>query len=141
SRLPSRKRKEISVDTVQDEDPRAIQKKKMTMTVGVIIIILLIVSISFGAYQKNTKEKISLYKPRLTEAQHNFDESLNLLTLSPERARDHFLKSRELVDALVGEGVVDEELAALDTNLKENQGRVLGEYENEAQSFIDLSLL
>lgn len=134
-------RERLAIDESVEAQVELNKKRRATMSVGIITLILLVISIGFGVYQKNEKDKEMNYLPRLTEALHNFDEALSLYSISPERAREHFLKSKEVVDELMGEDIDIEELSELAQNLERERGRILGEYIATVDSFIDLSLL
>jgi len=137
SRLPERriyvKEGTIEMDTVQN--------RKLAVSVGVILLILLIVSIIFGIRQKKTKEEVDRYEPALEQAKHEYDESIDLYTLDVERSRELFLESKKKVESLKNEGIEDERLTQLINDIEQNQGKILGEYYNEPELFVDLSLL
>lgn len=137
SRLPERriyvKEGTIEMDTVQN--------RKLTISVGIILLILLIVSIIFGIRQKKTKEEIGKYEPILEQAKHEYDESINLFSLDIKRSRELFLESKKKIDSLKEEGIEDERLAQLINDIEQNQGKILGEYYEEPELFVDLSLL
>ena len=136
--LPEKKIYVRGMEGVEEEVP---QKRKMTLTVGAILLVLLVVSIGFGISAKNTREEKARYETRLTQAQHEFDEAMNLSSLNQERARELFANSRSIADSLVSEGVEDDILTELVKKLDENQGAILGEYKIEPDLFVDLSIL
>ena len=137
-RFPERK---IYVKGVEDEEIEVPQKKKLMVTVGAILLVLLVVSIAFGIRAKRIKEEKGRYEARLTQAQHEYEEAIDLVSLNPDRARELFVSSRTTTDTLKGEGVKDEALEALIKKLDESQGSLLGEYKVEPQLFVDLSIL
>jgi len=116
------------------------QKRKTMVTVGAILVVLLVVSIGFGIRAKNVREQKGRYEERLTQAEHEFDESLSLASLNPERARELFANSKGAAEALLGEGIKDKRLDLLSQKLSENQGNILGEYKVDPELFVDLSL-
>jgi len=116
------------------------QKRRTMVTVGAILVILLVVSIGFGIRAKNVREQKGRYEERLTQAEHEFDESLSLVSLNTERARELFANSKGAAEALLGEGIKDERLDTLSQKLSENQGNILGEYKVDSELFVDLSL-
>ena len=116
------------------------QKRRTMVTVGAILVVLLVVSIGFGIRAKNVREQKGRYEERLTQAEHEFDESLSLASLNPERARELFANSKGAAEALLGEGIKDERLDTLSQKLSQNQGNILGEYKADAELFVDLSL-
>ena len=136
--FPERK---IYVKGMEKEEEEVPQKRKLLSSVGIILLVLLVVSIGFGIRAKAIKEGRARYESRLTQAQHEFDEALTLVSLNPDRARELFANSRALVDTLKAEGVKDKGLEELIAKLDENQGTILGEYQAEPQLFVDLSIL
>ena len=136
-RLPERK---IYVKGVP-EDESLPQSKKMTMSVGIVLLVLLLVSIGFGIRQKILKDQKSKYGDRLTQAQHEIDEAINLASLNPERSRELFGNSLSLAETLKAEGVKDSQLEALIRQLEENRGTILGEYRQDGELYMDLSIL
>ncbi len=122
-------------------DEFAPDSKKTTLSVGAIILILLMISIGFGIRQKGVKEARGKYAERLTSAEHSYDESLSLAELSPDRARELFSESKSLTEALTKEGVKDKRLTTLIEKINTSQASILGEFSNEPELFLDLSLL
>lgn len=125
---------------VGEEEEEVPQKRKTMVTVGAILVVLLVVSIGFGIRAKSIREQKGRYEARLTQAEHEFDEALSLVSLNPERARELFANSKSAAETLTGEGIKDERLDALSQKLSENQGNILGEYKADAELFVDLSL-
>ena len=117
------------------------RKKRVSVSVGVILAFLLIVSIGFGIRQKKLAEFKAVYVEKLSQAQHEFEESLQLASISPQRARELFVSSQETVNLLTSQGVKDEALLTLKENIEKNQGLILAEYRQEPNLFVDLSLL
>lgn len=125
----------------REESTEVKKSRKLAVSVGAILLVLLAVSIVFGIKQKTDKEKRSLYESRLIQAKHDLDEAVSLFSLNPERSRELFIESRNLVNELKSEEVVDPELDELAKRLEENSGNILGEYEMDLEPFVDLSLL
>lgn len=125
-----------------EEESQALRaKRKLTVSVGVILLIILIVSIGFGIKSRIAKDYKSRYEARLTEAQHEFDESLTLISLNPERSRELFNSARTKVDSILSEGISAPKVTELNEKLKGNEGPILGIYKTPDNSFLDLSLL
>lgn len=133
--------KRIYIRGEAQEFEGGIQGRKVAISVGIILLVLLLVSIAFGVRQKRLKDSRLKYETRLTQAQHEFEESLKLASISQERARELFLSSRSLVSQIEDEGFQDEEIEKLKGDLTQNEGRVLGEYKDEPALFVDLSIL
>lgn len=117
------------------------QKKRIAMTTGAILLGLLLISIFFGVRQRRINEERSRYEERLTQARHELDEAKSLFTLNPERARELFASSSQIVEQLENEGVEDQELAQLKEEIQLSRQRVLGEHDVASEQFIDLGLL
>lgn len=115
--------------------------KKTTFSVGSLLLILLLVSIGFGIRQKNVNKIKSQYEPKLIQAQQEFDESQGLVNVDKKRSRELFLASQSKVNELLGKKITDKRLTSLDEKIKEREGVFLGIYKEEAELFMDLSLL
>lgn len=117
------------------------KSRKTTLLVGAILLGLLVVSIGFGIRQRKIKEERGKYASRLTTAQHEIDEAVSLASLDTGRARELFANSRAIAEALRSEGVKDADLDKLFVKLDQNQGTILGEYRDEPQLYLDLSIV
>jgi len=117
------------------------QGRRVAISVGAILVVLLLVSIGFGIRQKSLKDTRLRYESRLTQAQHEFEESLKLASINQERARELFLSARSLVSDIEAEGFKDQEIDKLKADLSQNEGKVLGEYRGDPELFVDLSIL
>lgn len=117
------------------------QKKKVTFTVGVILLVLLFLSIGFGMKQKAVRDKAKNYEGRLFEAQTKINDAVNLIDADAAQARLLFSEGLAITDSLKAEGVEDKQLDEVVALLNEKKALVLGEYEAEAEDFLDLSLL
>ncbi len=115
--------------------------KKVSASVGLVLIILLGVSIFFGIRQKREHEKESLYTDKITAAAHNLKEAEELHSLNPTRSRELLLEARESVLGLTSKGVEAEELNDLKKKIEQREREILGEYRENAEVFVDLSLL
>ena len=136
-RLPERK---IYVKGVPEEESLP-QSKKMTMSVGIVLLVILLISIGFGIRQKVLKDQKSKYGDRLTQAQHEIDEAIGLASLNAERSRELFGSSLSLAETLKAEGVKDPQLEELLIKLDSNRGTILGEYRQDGELYMDLSIL
>lgn len=132
--------KRIFIRGMPDEEGTSKGRKTMVL-VGVILLSLLLVSIGFGIKQKRNKDQRAKYETRLVNAQHQIDEAIGLVTLDPTRARELFAESRKTSNELVLEDVKDADLTKLIEKLDQNQGSLLGEYKEEPQIYLDLSIL
>jgi hypothetical protein len=117
------------------------EKKKTTLSVGAILLVLLMVSIGFGIRQKKLNDQKDKYIGRLTEAKQKYEESVNLFSLEPERAREIFRQAFDTVNAIKAEGVKDSDLDNLFSLMEGKKGEILGEFKVDANLFLDLSLL
>lgn len=114
---------------------------KTTFTVGFLLLILLLVSIGFGIKQKNIKRLKSQYEPKLIQAQQEYDESYGLVNADKQRSRELFLSSQSKVKELLAEKITDKRLITLEEKIKETEGAFLGIYNEEAEMYMDLSLI
>jgi hypothetical protein len=137
--------KNISKNKVYVVNPRETapvnRGRKTSASVGFIILLLLVLSIFFGVRQKKLADQKAEYQTQLSEAIHNLSEAQEIYSLNPTRARELFADSKEKVDMLSEEGIKDDELSGLVKRLNELQGKILGEYRNEPEVFVDLTLL
>jgi hypothetical protein len=117
------------------------QNKRLAVSVGLILLVLLVVSIGFGIKQRRSREERARYEPRLIQAKHELEESIDLYSLNPVRSRELFASSKSIAEQLAREGVSDPELEVLKEMLEENRGTILGEYEGTTEHYLDLSLL
>ncbi len=132
--------KKIYLRRQADTEEETPQRRKTMATIGIILVLLLIASIGFGIRAKQIKEEKGRYAERLAQAQHQFEEAVELASLNPERARELFSSSSQIAEELKKEGVKDEVLDQLLEKLAEDKGRILGEYQVNPELFVDLSL-
>ena len=125
----------------EEESSQETRSKKTTFSVGAVLLFLLVVSIIFGIKQNRTRTEKLRYQARLEEAEHSLEESVQLFSLNPDRARELFTQSSSLVLEMTEEGIKDTRLTELENKLKENKGKILAEYTPQAQPYSDLSLL
>ena len=137
SKLPEKK---IYIKGV-DVEEKSGQRKRLAASIGIILLTLLVISILFGMRQKDKTEEIARYEPTLTQAQHELEEAVSLYSLDEKRARELISLSKNKVDQMITEGVEDPRLSKLKESLDQNYGKILGEYTQEAELFLDLSLL
>lgn len=117
-----------------------VKSKKTTMSVGLILLILLMVSIFFGVRQKRATDHKSSYEDRLVQAEHAYEEAVNLASLDADRARELYVESETIVEGLENEGIEDERLSELSEKQKTQRGKILGEYKAEVKLYVDPSL-
>ena len=128
---------------VEENEYAFTNKKKFNSTalVGLILLSVLGVSIYFGLKADQVKKEKSRYEPRLEEAQHNLGEAKEIAGLSPTRAQELILSAQDIAYGLKNEGVEDERLENLLSEINQNLGPIAGIYADEPQLFIDLSLI
>lgn len=117
------------------------RNRKVAMTVGLILLGLLVVSIVFGVRKKSEEDLKASYESDLTQAQHELEEAMGLVSLNRERARELFVSSRSLIESIEDQGIEDERVASLREEIDKSEGAILGEFTAEVALFIDLSLL
>jgi len=118
-----------------------VKKKKITLLVGILILTLLLLSIFFGITERTRRQKESRFETKFSQAMHNFEEAMSLYSLNPERSRELFSQSQNLVDELSAEGTSNPALSDFKKRLQENEGKILGVYKVTPELFVDLSLL
>ncbi|OGM76208.1 hypothetical protein A2210_00580 [Candidatus Woesebacteria bacterium RIFOXYA1_FULL_40_18] len=130
----------IKRDEGDMDDGSPPQGRKVMVSAGAILLVLLIVSIGFGIRQNRIRKERSQYEPKLVQAQHNLDEAEALLTLNPQRARELFSESLTIARSLQETKVKDARVDELVKKLDGRRGAILGEYNEGANDFLDLSL-
>ncbi|RJR28629.1 hypothetical protein C4564_04695 [Candidatus Microgenomates bacterium] len=135
--FPDRKIK-IQGDTVTLDVHR---RRKRSTFAGVGLLILLSISVYFGAQRQSAQRAREAYLPRLNIAREQLSEAVNLSGLNIPKARELLLSARETAKSLVDEGVVDSELNSLVVDISSALGEVAGVYEQDASTFLDLSLV
>jgi hypothetical protein len=124
-----------------EEYEKTSKRRKTAVFVGVILLIALAVSISLGINKQKKEDIKKSYVNDLTTSRHNIDEALNIFTINPGRSREIFSQGRKLAEGLSQKGIEDPDLKKLKADISENQGRILGEYKEDAENFIDLGLI
>ena len=117
-----------------------VRSRKTTMSVGLILLILLMVSIFFGVRQKRVIDHRNSYEDKLVQAEHAYEEAVNLASLDADRARELYVESETIVQGLENEGIEDERLSELSQKQKTQRGKILGEYKAETKLYVDPSL-
>lgn len=115
--------------------------RKTPLSVGIILFLLLIVSIFFGIKKERERQEKLRFLEDLSFAKHALEEAQSLFILNPSRSRELILEARQRVLGLEKEGIENEELLNLKGKLKENEKEILGEYRQDPQLFVNLSLL
>lgn len=133
-RLPERK------IIIHGDDYKNTRSKKASL-IGIALLGVLAVSIYFGMAQRENKLRIEEYEPRLLTAIHDYEESIELVSLSQSRARELILSSRQQALSLKEEGVVDERLTKLMNDISMHLGEIAGIYDTPAEVFLDLSII
>lgn len=117
------------------------RSKKTAFTAALILLILLLISSFLGFRQHRLNLFRASYETQLLEAQDKLTQALDLSDLNPVRARQLVSEVRTAVSDLDEQGIKDERLAQLKTQLGEVLGSVFGEYEVEGALFLDLSII
>jgi len=115
--------------------------KKTALLVGTILLVLLVVSIVFGIRQKGINDKKAMYEETLTAAEQEMEEAINLAPLDKKRSRELFSLSKSKLDELLLREIKDKRIDALKEKVDANKGSILGEYEANPETFLDLELL
>lgn len=123
------------------EDEASSQNKKLTFSIAIILLLVLAVSVGFGIRQKKSKDFKSKYESILMEARSEVDEAISLASVSPERSRELFMDSEDKLSQLEAMKVNNSQVDELKKKIEESRGAILGEYEDNSELFLDLSLL
>lgn len=115
--------------------------KRTALAVGTVLILILLVSIFLGVRQKGLNRYKASYGERLTSAQELYAGALSQKDIDTSRARELFTEAKGLVEALRTEGIKDSKLDALEGQMKENEGAILGKVALAPTLFLDLSLV
>ncbi len=124
-----------------ESDIQNSQKRKVGVLVGMILLTLLVMSIGFGIRQQSVKNARVEFEGRLAEASHNLEEAKNLFILNPDRARELFAASSQIVDNLLSDFPDSEEIKKLKQEIDDGRQTVLGEFDTAPDEFLDLSLI
>jgi len=117
------------------------QRKKTAVSIGAILFLLLLISVGFGFIQKRKNEVNARRSASLSRIRHDYEESLALVNIDPDRSRELFTQSERKIREIVDGGAKDAELVELKRRLDEDRGKVLGVNTVAAQAFYDLTLL
>ena len=117
------------------------RRSRKASYIGVVLLIILGVSIYFGVKQHGETVKKQEYEPQLLEAEHNLQEAISLSTLSHDRARELILASKKEADGLKKQGVEDERLDSLVSDISDHLGSIAGIYDEPAEVYMDLSII
>jgi len=117
------------------------KKRKVTVTVGIALLALLLISIVFGVKQNKSSSIRSRYDGRLTDAQGKFEEAKSLGSLNQSRARELILGAKSEAQQLESEGVKDDRLTKLLSDISSGLGSIAGIYTANPDLYLDLSLV
>jgi len=117
------------------------KKRKVTVTVGIALLALLLISIIFGVKQNKNSSIRSRYDGRLTDALGKFEEAKSLGSLNQSRARELILGAKSEAQQLESEGVKDERLTKLLSDINSGLGSIAGIYTANPDLYLDLSLV
>jgi hypothetical protein len=109
--------------------------------VGLVCVSLLIGSIVWGVQKKKEKDIQNEYQVKVTQAEKQLDEAIELSSLYPDRARELFSIVDQQVLGLSTSTVKDESFDALSTKVDQYKKNILKEYDLGLAQFVDLSLL
>lgn len=133
-------KREIYIQS-EEKDLYSEKRKKVSVTVGGILFLILLVSILFGIKQRREKDFKLSYEDKLASAKYELEEANKLYSLNEKRSRELFEGARSKVLGLSDRGIKDNDLKDLESRIRENEEKILGEYQSEPQLFVDLGLL
>ena len=131
--------KRIYLKSTASEQSRQ-REKKTSFLVGILLLSILSVSIFFGIQQKKKSDFKLTYQEQLVSAEHELQESYNLMLLNPQRSRELFNQARSKVLGMSKEEIEDPALETLKGKIKEGEEKILGQYTGGALTFVDLAL-
>ena len=117
------------------------KSKKLTFTVAIFLLVILAVSIGFGIRQKKINEVKKQYQGILSQASAEVDQAISLASVSPDKSRELFMDSEQKLIQIKALKVKDSKIDDLEKKINDSKAAILGEYEEQPQLFLDLSLL
>jgi sugar lactone lactonase YvrE len=102
---------------------------------------LLGVSIVFGIRQKGINDKKEQYKGILQESLSQVDQAISLASVSPDRSRELFAEAQQKLTQIEGMDIKDPEIDTLRQKINDGKSSILGEYNDNPEMFLDLTLL
>lgn len=122
------------------------RKQRMMLTVAISIAILLIVSVVFGWQKKRREEEMSRFNQFWEEIEYKYDQGKDLAEISPNRARELFQESLNLVkekkDSFSQKNWQYKKLAEREKEIEAKLEAVLREFSlAEIPVFLDLGLV
>jgi hypothetical protein len=133
--------KRIIVGEEKFEAKTAFQRRKTALSVGAILIVMLLSSVFFGLKRRAQLDFERSFGDRIAQAEHDLESARDLASLDPERSRELFAKSSALYEEMVNEGIEDERLISMMSELGRSKESILGVYEVDSEVFWDLTLL
>ncbi len=115
-------------------------KRKTSVFVGFFLFLFLLASIFFGIKRKKEIDLKKSYEDKILSAQHEIQESHQLLNLNPQRSRELLYSAREKVFE-IQENIKDGSLDELKEKIKRGEEEILKEFRQDAEIFFDLSLI
>lgn len=136
-RLPDPKMK-VRPETA-DLESRS-RRRKLPL-IATLLFVLLLISIGFGISKRAQQDKLEAYEPQLKQAEHNLSEAYSLQDLNKARAKELVLSAQGIVKGLRAQGIEDERLTNLESQINQSLGEIAGVYEATPQLFLDLTLI
>ncbi len=115
-------------------------RAKKASLIGIFLLLILGVSVYFGVQRRADNVRRSEYEPKLAQAEHDLGEAKELAVISQARARELILRARSTAKELKTQGVEDERLNGLLSELSKYAGDIAGIYESSASLFFDLTI-
>jgi hypothetical protein len=116
-------------------------KSRATVYIGIILTLLLGVSVIFGIYKNKKDVYKSSYSDTLSKAKLSIDDAINLKGIEISRSREALIKGKTLLEQLRKGGIKDPEIEALEKQVSENEGEILGEKRIGSEMWLDLTLI
>ncbi len=117
------------------------KRKKLSAIIGITLLALLFVSIWFGTNKKHQIDIERTFQAKVQTWQQKLSEAETVAAFDKQRARDLFIEVRDEVSAIELTEDNQLDLENFKRQLYEKEGLLLGQYQDDAEIFVDLSLL
>lgn len=116
--------------------------KRMVLSVALLLIPLLMLSLVIGMKKRGEQQTLTRYQSLYQQARQFFEESKSLITLNPVRARELFLRSKQIIVQLEGLKIEKGKTEELKKSAEEMTSQVIKEHKLvDIPLFFDLELI
>jgi len=135
--LPDRK---VYVRSSFTDLEEAGSRRKSFLT-ALFLFFFILAAAFFGIKEKERRAKKAVYEAKILSITNKIDEAKKMAANDPEKSRELFWQSKEIVTQLENEGSKGKKLEELMGEIKSVEEEVLKEFRVNPTLFIDLSLL